>query len=72
MTKKEMVKIFLIVMITGNIMGIVVIQIFESLAVVNIIILEILLLIIIVLLFIASRTWNKKLEKSLHEKERNQ
>lgn len=72
MTKKEMVKIFLIVMITGNIMGIVVIQIFESLTIINMIILEILLLIIIVLLFVASRTWNKKLEKSQYEKESNQ
>jgi hypothetical protein len=71
MTKKEMVKIFLIALITGNIMGIVLIQIFETLTLINIIILEISLLITIVLLFVASKAWNKRLEKSRHEKENN-
>lgn len=71
MTKKEIAKIFFIALITGNIMGIVLIQIFETLTITSIIILEISLLITIVLLFIASKVWNKRLEKSKHEKENN-
>ncbi len=72
MTKKEMAKIFFIALITGNIMGVVLIQIFETLTLTSIIILEISLLITIVLLFVASKAWNKRLEKSKHEKENNQ
>ncbi len=72
MTKKEMAKIFFIALITGNIMGAVLIQIFETLTLTSIIILEISLLITIVLLFVASKAWNKRLEKSKHEKENNQ
>ena len=72
MTKKEMAKIFFIALITGNIMGVVLIQIFETLTITSIIILEISLLITIVLLFVASKAWNKRLEKSKHEKENNQ
>jgi hypothetical protein len=72
MTKKEVVKIFFIALITGNIMGIVIIQIFDTLTVTSIIILEISLLITIVLLFIASKAWNRRLEKARHEKENNQ
>ncbi len=71
MTKKEMRKIFFIALITGNIMGVVLIQIFETLTITRIIILEISLLITIVLLFGASKAWNKRLEKSKHEKENN-
>ena len=72
MTKKEMAKIFFIALITGNIMGVVLIQIFETLTITSIIILEISLLITIVLLFVASKAWNNRLEKSKHEKENNQ
>lgn len=72
MTKKELAKIFFIALITGNIMGIVIIQIFETLTVTSIVILEISLLITIVLLFVVSKAWNKRLEKSRHEKEHNQ
>jgi len=71
MTKKEVAKIFFIALITGNIMGVVLIQIFETLTITSIIILEISLLITIVLLFVASKAWNKRLEKSNHEKENN-
>jgi hypothetical protein len=53
-------------------MGIVLIQIFEIFTLTTIIILEISLLIIIVLLFVTSKTWNKRLEKSRYEKENNQ
>jgi hypothetical protein len=72
MTKKEMVKIFFIALITGNIMGIVLIQIFETLTITSIIILEISLLVTILLLFIASKVWKRRLEKAKHEKENNQ
>ena len=53
-------------------MGVVLIQIFETLTITSIIILEISLLITIVLLFVASKAWNNRLEKSKHEKENNQ
>ena len=72
MTKKDMAKIFFIALITGNIMGVVLIQIFETLTITSIIILEISLLITIVLLFVASKAWNNRLKKSKHEKENNQ
>jgi hypothetical protein len=72
MTNKEMVKIFFIALITGNIMGIVLIQIFETLTITSIIILEISLLVTILLLFIASKVWKRRLEKAKHEKENNQ
>lgn len=72
MTRKEILKIFFIALITGNIMGIVLIQIFETLTITSLIILEISLIIIIVLLFVASRLWNKRLDKKTkREKENN-
>lgn len=72
MTKKDIIKIFFIAFITGNIMGIVIIQIFETLTLSSIIDLEISLLIIIFLLFVASKAWNKHLEKLKHEKNNQQ
>ncbi len=72
MTRKEILKIFFIALITGNIMGIVLIQIFETLTITSLIILEISLIITIVLLFIASKLWNKRLAKKANrEKENN-
>ncbi|CAN5848917.1 hypothetical protein BH23THE1_BH23THE1_29780 [soil metagenome] len=72
MTRKEILKIFFIALITGNIMGIVLIQIFETLTFTSLIILEISLIITIVLLFIASKLWNKRLVKKVNrEKENN-
>lgn len=72
MTRKEILKIFFIALITGNIMGIVLIQIFETLTITSLIILEISLIITIVLLFIASKLWNKRLvKKASREKENN-
>ena len=72
MTKKEILKIFFIALITGNIMGIVLIQIFDTLTMTSLIILEISLIITIVLLFIASKLWNKRLvKKTNREKENN-
>lgn len=72
MTRKEILKIFFIALITGNIMGIILIQIFETLTITSLIILEISLIITIVLLFIASKLWNKRLvKKANREKENN-
>ena len=53
-------------------MGIVLIQIFETLTITSLIILEIALIITIVLLFVASKLWNKRLDKKTkHETENN-
>lgn len=71
MTKKDMIKIFFIALITGNIMGIILIQIFETLTITSLIMLEIALVITILLLFIASKLWHKRLERIAHEKEYN-
>ena len=72
MTWKEILKIFFIALIAGNIMGIVLIQIFETLTITSLIILEISLIITIVLLFIASKLWNKRIaEKTNRERENN-
>ena len=70
MTWKEILKIFFIALIAGNIMGIVLIQIFETLTITSLIILEISLIITIVLLFIASKLWNKRLAKKQTAKEK--
>ena len=70
MTRKEILKIFFIALITGNIMCIVLI--FDTLTMTSLIILEISLIITIVLLFIASKLWNKRLAKKTNrEKENN-
>lgn len=47
-------------------MGIVIIQIFETLTLISVIILEVSLLITIFLLFVASKAWNKHLKKAKH------
>ncbi len=70
MTKREIIKIFFIALITGNIMGIILIQIFENLTIKNLMILETFLLIIITILFIASRAWNKRLGKTKENQEK--
>jgi hypothetical protein len=72
MTRKEILKIFFIAFIAGNIMGIVLIQIFKTLTITSLIILEISLIMTIVLLFVASKLWNKRLDgKRKREKENN-
>jgi hypothetical protein len=72
MTRKEILKIFFIAFIAGNIMGIVLIQIFKTLTITSLVILEISLIMTIVLLFIASKLWNKRLDgKRKREKENN-
>ena len=72
MTRKEILKIFFIAFIAGNIMGIVLIQIFKTLTITSLIILEISLIMTIVLLFVASKLCNKRLDgKRKREKENN-
>ena len=59
MTKRDIIKILFLALIGGNIIGIVLIQIFGELTLLKLIQLEVSLIIIIGLLFIASRLWNK-------------
>lgn len=63
MVQKDIIKIFFIALITGNIMGIILIQIFQPITISSIILLEIVLMIIIIFLFIVSKFWHKRLEK---------
>ncbi len=63
MKKFEVVKIFFIALITGNIMGTVLIQIFHNLTIKNVIIMEVVLISIIIILFISTKLWNKKQDK---------
>lgn len=63
MKKIEVIKIFFIALITGNIMGIILIQIFQDLTIVNITIMEIVLVMIIIMLFISSKLWNKRQDR---------
>jgi uncharacterized membrane protein len=63
MKKFEGIKIFFIALITGNIMGIILIQIFQDLTIVNITIMEIVLVLIIIMLFISSKLWNKRQDR---------
>ena len=60
MTKRDIIKILFLALIGGNIMGIVLIQIFGELTLLRLIQLEISLIILIGLLFIVSRLWNKR------------
>jgi uncharacterized membrane protein YoaK (UPF0700 family) len=62
MTKREIIKILFLALITGNIMGIVLVQIFGELTLLKLIQLNVSLIIIIMFLFIASRMWNKRLK----------
>ena len=63
MKKFEGIKIFFIALITGNIMGIILIQIFQDLTITNITIMEIVLVLIIIMLFISSKLWNKRQDR---------
>jgi hypothetical protein len=63
MKKFEVVKIFFIALITGNIMGIILIQIFRNLTIKNVIIMEVVLISIIIILFITTKLWNKRQDK---------
>jgi len=59
MKKFEVIKIFFIALITGNIMGIILIQIFQDLTIVNTTIMEIVLILIIIALFVSTKLWKK-------------
>lgn len=63
MKKSEGIKIFFVALITGNIMGIILIQIFQDLTIVNITIMEIILVLIIIMLFISGKLWNKRQDR---------
>ncbi len=63
MKKFEVVKIFFISWIVGNIMGTILIQIFHNLTIKNVIIMEVVLILIIIIIFISARSWNKRLNK---------
>ncbi len=63
MSKKEAIKIFFIALIVGNIMGLIVIQIFQEITIESLILLEIILVAIIVSLFKASKLWKKRLDR---------
>ena len=63
MKKFEVIKIFFIALIAGHIMGIILIQIFQDLTIVNITIMEIVLVLIIIMLFISSKLWNKRQDR---------
>ena len=60
MKKSETLKIFCIALIIGNIMGIILIQIFHNLTIKNVVIMEIVLTIIIIMLLIVTSIWNNK------------
>jgi high-affinity Fe2+/Pb2+ permease len=64
MKKFEVVKIFFIALITGNIMGIVLIQIFRNLTIKNVITMEIILILIVIMLFVSAILWNKRQNKN--------
>ncbi len=63
MKKFEGIKIFFIALITGNIMGIILIQIFQDLTIVNTTIMEIVLILIIIALFVSTKLWKKKQQR---------
>ncbi len=60
MKKLEGIKIFFIALITGNIMGIIIIEIFQYVTIENIIIMEIVLILIVIILYVSSKLWNKR------------
>lgn len=61
MRKKDVIKIFFLALIAGNIMGIVITQIFGELSLLKFIQMQVALIAIIVFLFVASTLWNRKL-----------
>lgn len=63
MTKKEVIKIFFLALITGSIMGVVIIEIFGTIDLMKFFQLEICVILIIIFLFIVSRWWNDRLKK---------
>jgi hypothetical protein len=60
MEKLDVVKIFFLALIVGNVMGIVLIQVFHTLTVKNVIEMEISLIIIITMLLISTTLWKRQ------------
>ena len=60
MEKLDVVKIFFLALIVGNVMGIVLIQVFHTLTVKNVIEMEIFLTIIIIILLISTTLWKRQ------------
>jgi hypothetical protein len=60
MEKLDVVKIFFLALIVGNVMGIVLIQVFHTLTVKNVIEMEISLIIIIIILLISTTLWKRQ------------
>jgi hypothetical protein len=65
MEKLDVVKIFFLALIVGNVMGIVLIQVFHTLTVKNVIEMEIFLIIIIIILLISTTLWKRQNKKIL-------
>ena len=63
MERLDAVKIFFLALIVGNVMGIVLIQVFHNLTLKNAIAMEIALILIIIMLFVSSNWWNKRHNK---------
>jgi uncharacterized membrane protein YfcA len=60
MEKLDVVKIFFLALIVGNVMGIVLIQVFHTLTLKNVIEMEIFLIIIIIILLISTTLWKRQ------------
>lgn len=62
MIKRDIIRIILLALVVGNIMGIVLIQIFGEFTLLKLLQLDVSLIVIIGFLFIASRMWNNRLK----------
>ncbi len=69
MKQFEVLKIFCVALIIGNIMGVILIQIFRNLTIKNIVIMEIVLTMIIIMLFIVTKIWNDKQSRMKNNKQ---
>jgi high-affinity Fe2+/Pb2+ permease len=63
MERLDAVKIFFLALIVGNVMGVVLIQVFHNLTVQNVIAMEIALILIIIMLFVSTNWWKKRQNK---------
>lgn len=68
MNKLDIIKTFFLALIVGNVMGVVLIQVFHTLTVKNVMSMEIVLVIIIIVLFVLSSMWNKRQKKDKDKK----
>jgi high-affinity Fe2+/Pb2+ permease len=63
MERLDAIKIFFLALIVGNVMGVVLIQVFHNLTVQNVIAMEIALIFIIIMLFVSTYWWKKRQNK---------